>query len=857
MFSDVGRSFFRQPVADSAPNSERAKAPSASGHTLVADGKKRRSWRTFVARGALVVLLIATGGGLWLHWKLSASLPQLDGEVAVEGLADAVQITRDANGNPAIEASSRADLAFGVGFAHAQDRLFQMDAMRRVSSGRLCELLGEAAFPADRHHRKHRFQQLAKKVVANSTEEQKRLLTSYSAGVNAGIAKMKALPFEYLVLNAKPDPWQVEDCVFVLLTMFCEVQDEDGGRERGLGTLHENVPEEVFRFMVRTGSSWDAALDESTIPQPPLPSGAVWSLRSPASDERGTADLSSPHQPTPEWTPPGKGASNNWAVSGRFTDTGHAMLASDMHLKLGMPSIWYRLSMNWTDESGSKRRAVGVTLPGTPNLVEGSNGSIAWGFTTSFCDVGDVIELQMDDTEPDSYRTPDGLKKLERFTEEVPIGGAKTKRIENEWSIWGPVVENRDGRRFVSRWIGHDFEAVNFNLFALETANTAEESLLLANQLGIPPMNFVVADSAGSIGWTVAGRLPRRTGLAPMVPVDWSEANAAWSGYLSAPEYPRILNPSSGKIWTANSRVVGGEMLETLGDGGYFHGARAKQIRARLNEKDRFTEADMLAIQLDNEAIFLARWQQLLIRVIDNQPELGSSKMRDFVENWGGRASVDSIGYSIVREFRVQVIDYLFGVASSRVGLGKDQSRVAQGAFPAKTGVTANTPYAYEDVTWDILEAQPENLLPPEFQSWDEFLSKMVRSTEKYITNKSSLADASWGSQNTVTIDHPMSASLPFLSSFLNMPKTPLPGDEYMPLVQAKDYGATQRLVVTPGHEENGIYHQAGGPSGNPYSPFYRTGFEDWTGGRVSPLLPGKTVHRLTLKPSNLVEASN
>ncbi len=154
-------------------------------------------------------------------------------------------------------------------------------------------------------------------------------------------------------------------------------------------------------------------------------------------------------------------------------------------------------------------------------------------------------------------------------------------------------------------------------------------------------------------------------------------------------------------------------------------------------------------------------------------------------------------------------------------------------------------PLAFEDVTWELLEAQPENFLPPAFQTWDDFLGAMVVSTEKYLgseapTNAKSLSNASWGALNTSAIDHPMSANLPFLSSFLNMPKTPLPGDDFMPRVQSTNYGSSQRMVVTPGNEEQGIYHQPGGPSGNPYSPFYRTGFEDWTAAKLRPCYQGR-----------------
>ena len=800
-----------------------------------------------------------------LHWRISASLPTLDGTLQVDGLSAEVEIARDAAGVPTITGQSREDTAYGLGFVHAQERFFQMDMLRRVSSGRLSELIGSATIAVDQSFRRHRFASIARSTVAEMTPAHRSMFEAYARGVNEGLNQLGAAPFEYTLLRAEPATWTAEDSIHVMQTMLTDLQSKDGMEEVHLGKLHQQLPSEVFEFMLRTGSQWDAALDDSTIEPPPLPGSEIWSLRELLKNpqtallQRHGNDkeqhVASKYQhpwsllanPTSQFAEQNLVGSNNWAVGGDLSASGSAILASDMHLGLRVPAIWYRACLKTPCLDGKVRRLVGVTLPGLPGLIEGSNGSVAWGLTNSHGDFGDIVELvpgPKTEAGLETYVTPDGPRELKRVSEVIRVGGTE-QEFEFEWTIWGPVIHQEEDKRFVHRWVGNDPTTQNSRLFDLESAEDTNAALAIGAQAGPPHLNLVVADSAGDVGWTLSGPIPSRSDIRPpRTPQDWSEGGA-WQGYLPKEEQPLVKLGSDGRVWTANNRIVGGAAMNRIGDFAFDHGGRAHQVRARLFEKDAFDESDMLAIQRDHEARFLTRWQELLVSVLGIDEEF-SEDFVNYSTNWDATASAGSVGYRVVRSFRLNVHAIMFGQGSGERDVAIEQ----RGAFFRAAGFEgAYVRLNFEDALWDLLEERPMHWLPPEFESWNALLVEAAKSTQRVLTQDGPLSDATWGSRNQSRIQHPLSNSLPLLSRWLDMPKLPLSGDSHMPLVQSPAFGASQRMVVSPGHEEQGIYHQPGGQSGHPYSPHYRTGFSDWAAGKASPLLPGDTRYTLTLTP--------
>jgi penicillin amidase len=805
--------------------------------------RRRRLWLRILLALVVLIVLVVLAGGLWLRGRLEASLPQLDGERRIAGLAAPVEIERDDLGVPTIRAANRLDSARALGFVHAQDRFFQMDLMRRQAAGELAEIIGPAVVKVDRRHRVHRFRERARQVLAVSPPPERALLAAYAEGVNSGLSALGEKPFEYLALHADPAPWRPEDSILAAYAMFFELNDDTGRRESALGALRDTLPGPMFDLLASPGTEWDAPLVGPAYATPPIPGPEVFDLRHRADNRPAlpkAAFLASP-EPAEDDLAAAAAGSNNWAVAGTQTADGHALLANDMHLGIRVPNTWYRASMVRPDGAGGSLRVTGVTLPGTPSLVVGSNGHVAWGFTNSYGDWTDLVELMIDSKDPNVYRTPEGWQRFTTVQERIRVKGGADDVLEVKETIWGPVIdEDRIGRPRALAWTAHHPEAVNLELDQLQTAHTLEEAMAIANRSGIPPQNFTVADETGRVGWTIIGKIPRRVGFDGRTPTSWADGSRRWDGWLSPQEYPRVINPASGRIWTANARVVDGESLKTIGNGGYDLGARARQIRDDLMKLERATPRDLLAIQLDDRALFLERWRGLLLATLSPaaiQGHPGRGELRRLVEaSWTGRASVDSAAYREVRAFRLFLEDSVF------------TSLTGQGDVPEEDRLRPTS--QFEGPLWRILTERPIHLLDPRYESWDQEILAAVDGLLKSGERQGGqLADRTWGERNTTRIQHPLSLAVPALSRWLDVPPRQLPGDENMPRVQGPAFGASERMVVSPGHEEAGLFEMPVGQSGHPLSPYYRKGHKAWAEGKPAPFLPGPAIHKLRLSP--------
>ncbi|TNF72329.1 MAG: penicillin acylase family protein [Acidobacteria bacterium] len=796
-----------------------------------------------LAAGLLVLaLIVAAAAVFWLNHQLKLSLPKLEGTLVVAGLSQPVDIERDSLGVPTIRGGNRFDVALAQGFVHAQDRFFQMDLMRRRGAGELSILVGSGALGADHRYRRHRFRTRARRQVEAMPVEERRLLDAYTTGVNAALKAMEAPPFEYLALRTEPVPWRPEDTLLVVYSMYFELHDDRGRRDSAWGLLHDILGPEVYEFLAPWGTEWDTPVVGEPIELPPTPGPEILDLRTLHTtgllDRKGDS-----FDERPPIEPPG---SNNWAVAGVHTARGGAILASDMHLALSVPNIWYRASLVYPnpENPGRQRRITGVTLPGVQFVIAGSNEHIAWGLTNTYGDWVDLIVLEPTGGDPFTYETPDGIASFDRPQEVIEIKGGKAEVIEVLETIWGPVIdEDYRGRRRVLKWIAHDPRAVSSGILGLEAARSVEEAVEAANRAGSPPQNFAVADADGRVAWTVMGPIPKRFGFDGRLPGSWADGSRGWSGWLEPGEYPRIVDPEGGKVWSANNRVVDGAMMGGIGHGGYILGARARQIRDRLSElRDGIDEKDLLAIQLDDQALFLERWQRLLLdtltaAAVAENPRRG--ELRELVENWGGQAAIDSVGFRMVRAFRNFLTDQ---VLESLTAICK----LADARFDH------NLLNQSEGPVWRLVSERPLHLLDPQYQNWDEQLLAAVDTTIDYFEERySRLADATWGARNTARIRHPLSQFMPGVGHWLDMPADPLPGDANMPRVQSPTFGASERMVVSPGDEGRGIFHMPTGQSGHPLSPHYRDGHQAWVEGEPTPFLPGPPVHLLQLLPAH------
>jgi penicillin amidase len=795
-------------------------------------------------RAALILLFVLgvliIAGGVYARSQVRASLPLVDGTATIPNLTANVRVDRDALGVPTITGATREDVARALGFLHAQDRFFQMDLQRRQPAGELSGLVGPRAIEVDQEMRVHRFRDVAHRALEHAEPLYRNILDAYAEGVNAGLNALGAPPFEYLVLRAMPEPWQAEDSILTVLAMFNTLQGRQALFEQSHGALRDTLPEPMFRFLSTAGSDWETPVIGGAIVRPPIPGADVFDVRR----SRALSDTTAARQRDGrgvEWADDEAAiiGSNNWAVDAAHSESG-AIVANDMHLSIGVPIIWYRASMVFPDPAApsTNQRITGVTLPGIPSLVVGSNAHVAWGFTNSGGDWSDLVRIEPDPRDPKQYLTPDGPKAFEVFNETIAATGGPSKTFQARWTIWGPIVwKDARGREYAQHWIAHDANALASDVTRPERARTVDDLLIAVAGLGIPNQNVTMADTAGHIAWTIGGTIPKRVGHDGMTPESWADGTNRWDGYLTAAEYPRIVDPPAGRIWTANAPVVDGAMLATIGEGGYADGIRARLIRDNLMRIAEATPADMFNVQLEDRALFLERWRKLLL------DELASSsgkraEFRALIEKqWTGRASPGSVGYRLVKEFRLlfvrRVMTSLTAPALA-VDPTFDYTRLLRGEGPV----------------WPIVAERPAHLLDPKYKTWNEATLDTVDAVIAQLTEGGkSLADRTWGEANTAEIRHPLAGAIPFFGRYLNMPGDPLPGDVYTPRASTPRTGPSERMVVSPGHESEGIMEIPTGQSGHPLSPHYRDQYHAWLVGEPTPFLPGVTVNTLVLNP--------
>ena len=867
--------------------------------------------RTWILRALLALVVLTVLAAVTVWWLLRGSLPQLDGELALPGLSAPVSIARDADGMVTIDAQTEDDAARALGYVHAQERYFEMDLMRRVPSGELSGLFGARAFETDARNRTHRMRARVDANLSEMAGGRMAQLQAYTEGVNAGLAALRVRPWPYLLLRQQPAPWTPADSALTGFAMYFDLQDATNRNERALDALRTLVSPALYALITHDGSTWDAplfgaargdavlpgadAVDLRALPAPEAGSGhtptsdiAASSRNAAGADAHGVASASATPatRALPDWIAQvadrsdGAGdlrpGSNNFAVSGALTADGRALVADDMHLGLRVPNIWFRARLRYPHPRAPDGRVdvSGFTLPGLPTVIVGSTGHVAWGFTNSYSDYLDWQRVRpcAPDTTPTGGCTP-----VVRHVERIEIAGEAPRTLEIDETAWGPIV-HRDtdaGDALALRWVAHLPGALNFALGDFAYARDLDDALAIADRTATPTQNLVIGDAQGRIAWRLLGPLPVRApgcaGATISVPppadapangAPASDASAAGTANICAPwpiatnVSPVLRSPDADRLWTANTRVVDGEALARIGDGGGALGARAQQIRDVLQAGTQFTEADLLALQLDDRAVLMTRWWQLLG---ERAPREGDSALRALAEasrDWSGRADVDSAGYRLIRAWRLAVHERITD------GLLAPARAAAGDAFEMP-GLSH-----LEGVVWPLLQQRPAHLLPRRFAcdgddcsaagvaGWDALLEDAAQQVRDEFADAGPLAERRWGERNTAAICHPLASALPGIARrHLCMPADPLPGDSMMPRVQAPDFGASQRMVVAPGHEADGLAHMPGGQSGHPLSPFWGAGHADWAQGRPSPFLPQATTHTLRLVPQSADDA--
>lgn len=761
-----------------------------------------------------VVLALALAASVAV--LLWASLPVTDGERRLRGLAAPAEIIRDADGVPTLTADSRLDAARATGFLHAQERFFQMDLTRRGAAGELAELVGERALPLDRRRRIFEMRSVARRQLRALPQADQDLLFAYADGVNAGLAARYAHPFEYLLLRQKPEPWRAEDALLVAGAMYFMLTDARAGHALQRARLLGAGGKALHDYLLSERTPWDAPIEGEAGPLPAPPEA----------DELDLAAL--PPQlfegePAVTRRVSGLG-SNAFAISGARTASGSALIAGDMHLGLAVPNTWYRLRLRVTgDSTDAARDIVGVTLPGLPMIIAGSNGRVAWAFTNSYGAWSERI------------RVPDTAVR-ERDVE-LNVAGGATQSLRLRESDLGPVVAGTQaGESHALRWLPTRPGAANLDLLGMETVDDVAAALDVLNGAGVPPQSALVGDATGRIAWTIAGRIPTRADAAPALPLAMADAQPA-NGWLADGDFPRVLDPDAGFLASANARMTTGRALAQLGDGGYALGARQRRLRDLIAAQESIDADDALHIQSDVHSDWMDAWAEELRALLASPAAADHSEgetLRALMAEWVPAARVENRAYSLVRRWQTAVHNRVIHALSAPVRA--EYPDFVFDAFPVA-----------QVAVLDLIRRQPPHLLDPRFDSWSGLL--LAALTDALDEDAEGAPIAPWGDYNQLAMRHPLSGALPGLGRLLDMPVEPLPGDADVVRVQGPSFGASQRMAVPVGAEAGGIFHMPGGQSGHPASRYYRSGHAVWAAAGRAPLLPREAVHRLQLRP--------
>ncbi|MEQ1816231.1 MAG: penicillin acylase family protein, partial [Nitrosomonas sp.] len=699
---------------------------------------------------------------------LRGSLPQYDGETVLPGLSATVFVDRDALGSVTITGENRLDLTVAMGYIHAQERFFEMDLMRRQAAGELSELFGTTTLTHDRKARQFRMRARAAAVLNQLPAEQRQLLDAYQLGVNKGISTLTVRPFPYLLTQTRPIAWRNEDSILVIYAMFFTLNESNIYRELKLSKMRAAFSDPVYQFLTMHAGNWDAPLSDEPFVLPGLPS--VEDINLQILDEHLFKDDHISTEQTP--------GSNSFAVSGTLAG-GSAMVANDMHLTLRVPNLWFRSRLIYPSAAspGQLHDITGISLPGVPSIVIGSNRHIAWSFTNSYGDFSDWVRINFDENDKTHYLGSTGWQSIRNFQETIRIRNAPAEILNISETEWGPIMaKDHDKTPLALVWTALNPEAINLKLIELEHINTAEQAVKIAQLAGIPVQNFIVGDRSGNISWTLAGRIPARSGnYDPQIPSDWTNPNTGWSGWLDSEQYPLITNPASHRLWSANSRTVAGNQLELIGNGGYDLGARATQIRDSLFTREQFIVEDLLAIQLDHRALLLSKWYQLLTAILDSADNAlpWVSDMKRALKDWDGHASSNSIAYRAVRAYRYEVIKTVLDGFAAHV-----RQNDAEFKLPRLSQA--------ESIAWQLIEQQPQHLLPAIYKKWEDLLYLSAQRIAEQMQQDGGITERNWGEVNAARIRHPLSQKLPaWISRWLDMPGDFLPGDHNMPRVQA------------------------------------------------------------------------
>lgn len=805
------------------------------------------------------ILLVLLGTMVW--WYVYRPLPRLDGSISVPGLRAEVTVERDNWGVPHIRAASVEDLAEAQGYVMAQDRLWQMDLLRRAARGQLSEVLGPATLPVDKDFRVLNFSRAADADMPLMNPEVRSVLEAYARGVNQFIQQHSStLPIEFTLLHYQPQPWKPTDSLMIGCYMYRTLTDtraRELDRSRVMARVgpelaadlyspdspldHYVVGDRVLGKDAHAARAEDDPNDDDDEMDPEDVLKADLNLASPPSATADLPDVTSAlGAAVRDWLLDSQRqireslGSNNWVVSGQYTASRRPLLANDMHLELMLPPIWYEAHL-----TAPAWNVKGFALPGLPMIVVGHNDRIAWGFTNNGADVLDLYMETINPANPDEYRVNGEWKKAQVFDEVIKVKSAPDEHLRLMVTRHGPVVKQDDNTAYAMRWTALEPGALCAFYPLLGKAQNWWEFREVMKDIWGPGQNVVYADVDGNIGYVLGAHVPIRKKGHGEVPVPGDTDDYEWIGYVPFEELPQVFNPENGLIVTANARVAGPDYKPYLTDR-WEEPYRTARIFDLLHDKHDLRPEDMLKVQTDTFSyphLFIA--EQLVAAAKVAQPkDERARKLVQQARDWNGFAEANSSVVSFLDATLYRSLHLLL-----KPYLGED---------------TDLYHWRKIAVLQHILTERPARWLPSDYKNYDELLSAAADLAVKRLEETTKDADPEdwpWRRFNYLDMFHPIGRQ-GILKKLLSISYQAQSGTEFSPRAASRHHGPSERFVANLANWDESIILITGGESGQPGSEHYRDQFSYWFEGKpiYGPFSEDAEAkvrrHALTLKPA-------
>lgn len=760
-----------------------------------------KTLKTILISLLVLVIVVIIGGLVIVSGIKRGAIPQLKGELLISGLGSDVTVYRDERGMPHIYAANEHDLYFSTGYVMAQERLWQMDLIRRATTGRLSEIFGESYVKTDLFLRSLDMTTKSKMVLSSEDTIVIECMKAYTDGVNAYISSAgKRLPPEFRILGYKPDPWKLEDIANIIGYM-------------GWDLASGNLSADIFNYRLFQKLGYEKAC--SLIPDnKAVTSTAFPDFRLNEAALKNAQDFISSTDKLQALGIVSFAGSNNWAVSGKRTETGKPVLSNDMHLGLNAPGIWIQMHQ----VIPGKLNVTGVAVPGEPFIVAGHNEKIAWGMTNLMVDDIDLFAEKINPDNPNQYFFNNELKNMVVREEIIKIKGGSADTLKISFTHRGPLVSEYKGitdAALSMRWSGYDPSDELKTVFMLNRASNWEEFRTAISYFKSISQNFAYADVDGNIGLNTGGGIPVRKGYGSIIR-NGATDEFDWKGYVPFDQLPTIYNPEKGYVSSANNKTVSEEYPYYISFR-FYPPHRINRIRQMLDEKEIFGIEDFKRMITDQHSSYAALLTPHILRLKEKQPAMNPAEAASLslMAEWDYDMNANLVAPTIFEYFR----------KSFSKNLLADELGDLFNQLPG----SINDYYIYR-----ILQIGPDewvdDINTPQKENLDDIVQRSFTECVKLLSDTYG-ADQNkwtWGSIHKITLEHPMGKVKILAKIFgLNSPEYGIGGSNHT----VCPYTYADGFKVTDGASERHIFNTANwdesytviptGVSGVPASEFY------------------------------------